>query len=303
MKILHKLKNDFSVCSHALGKSHLTQQARLITAAAVQYCLQIKGVQIDKIDQIGGRHLQLFVDHQLQFLAPRTVANQMAHIREFLRASDKKSLADDPNFSNAALGIPVASRIGTKTPLTAEQVEELKQQAISRRRPGHGSGIELQFVLGLRAEEVVQASAAVLSSWLVELGHGDAISVSEGTKGGYVRQTHVPNKLLAVIAIKAALELAKKQGGFLIQQKSSRKLSLKQAVTAYCGYFQRLRVQTHAARYAFAMISIEAYIAAGMSEKDALSRTARDLGHGPGRGRWVKSVYAASRMAKVDAKK
>lgn len=293
MKSLQKLSHDFHMASHRLGQSHRTQEARLSTAATFVKCIEANGVQIDTLKQIGGRHLRMFVAHQLQGSAPSTVRNQMAHLRECLRAVDKHALADDPTYSNANLGIPKTSRKGKKIPLTAEQVENLYAQAVARGRPGHGIGIKLQFVIGLRAEEIVQSSASVLARWLLELADGDAITVSEGTKGGYVRQTHVPDKEAAIAVITEALAIARRQGGFLIQHINPSPLSLEQAINCYCNYFDYRGVQTHSARYSFACKRMEAYMATGMTLKQALSRTGRDLGHGPGRGRWVKSVYLA----------
>ncbi|SPX19995.1 DNA-binding prophage protein [Escherichia coli] len=57
----------------------------------------------------------------------------------------------------------------------------------------------------------------------------------------------------------------------------------------------------HSLRYAWAQDDIRRYLAQddirrylaqGFSEKEALAMVAMDLGHGDGRGRWVKQVYA-----------
>ncbi|EFA4015927.1 DNA-binding protein, partial [Escherichia coli] len=47
----------------------------------------------------------------------------------------------------------------------------------------------------------------------------------------------------------------------------------------------------HSLRYAWAQDAIRHYLAQGFSEKESLALTATDLGHGDGRGRWVKQVY------------
>ena len=36
---------------------------------------------------------------------------------------------------------------------------------------------------------------------------------------------------------------------------------------------------------------MDAYLADGIAMSEALARTSMDLGHGDGRGRWVKMVY------------
>ncbi|EAO1327134.1 integrase domain-containing protein, partial [Salmonella enterica] len=47
----------------------------------------------------------------------------------------------------------------------------------------------------------------------------------------------------------------------------------------------------HSLRYAWAQDAIRHYLAQGFSRKEALAMVAMDLGHGDGRGRWVKQVY------------
>ena len=67
--------------------------------------------------------------------------------------------------------------------------------------------------------------------------------------------------------------------------------TLKQATTWYRNAMHRLGVQGHALRYAWARERMDAYRADGIGTSEALARTSMDLGHGDGRGRWVKMVY------------
>jgi len=53
----------------------------------------------------------------------------------------------------------------------------------------------------------------------------------------------------------------------------------------------RLDVQGHALHRAFARERIDVYRSQGMPLREALARTSMDLGHGDGRGRWVRMVY------------
>jgi hypothetical protein len=59
----------------------------------------------------------------------------------------------------------------------------------------------------------------------------------------------------------------------------------------YRNAMHRLGVQGHSLRYAFARERVEAYLQNGIPMAEALARTSMDLGHGDGRGRWVKMVY------------
>ncbi|MBQ3300601.1 MAG: hypothetical protein IJH04_00345 [Eggerthellaceae bacterium] len=50
-------------------------------------------------------------------------------------------------------------------------------------------------------------------------------------------------------------------------------------------------MQTHALRYTFAHDQYRLYRAEGSSHRETLAALSKDLGHGDGRGRWVKIVY------------
>jgi hypothetical protein len=67
--------------------------------------------------------------------------------------------------------------------------------------------------------------------------------------------------------------------------------TLRAATTWYRNAMHRLDVQGHALRYAFARERVDAYRAEGIPLREALARTSMDLGHGDGRGRWVKMGY------------
>ena len=67
--------------------------------------------------------------------------------------------------------------------------------------------------------------------------------------------------------------------------------TLKQAATWYRNAIHGLGVQGHVLRYAWARERMDAYLADGTAMSEALARTSMGLGHGDGRGRWVKMVY------------
>lgn len=67
--------------------------------------------------------------------------------------------------------------------------------------------------------------------------------------------------------------------------------NLKQAATWYRNSMHRLDIQGHALRYAWARERMDAYVADNIPRAEALARTSMDLGHGDGRGRWVKMAY------------
>ena len=122
--------------------------------------------------------------------------------------------------------------------------------------------------------------------WERQLADGSAaIEVVMGTKGGRPRLTHVPDPVRALAAVREALAVLRTRGHLVPGA------NLKAAATWYHNAMHRLDVQGHALRYAFARERIDAYRAQGMPLREALARTSMDLGHGDGRGRWVRMVY------------
>ncbi|MGH8040453.1 MAG: hypothetical protein ACREPN_00220 [Rudaea sp.] len=81
-------------------------------------------------------------------------------------------------------------------------------------------------------------------------------------------------------------------GGFLIVRADGDSPgNLANARGIYAAWCERQELQTHALRYAFAHDQYRRYRAEGFSNREALAALSKDLGHGDGRGRWVKSVY------------
>ena len=111
-----------------------------------------------------------------------------------------------------------------------------------------------------------------------------------GTKGGRPRYTTVLDTGAVRKALEKALLVADRHNGRLID-----KPDLKMALESW--HKQVIKVglkgefSPHSLRYAWAQDAIRHYLAQGFSEKESLALTATDLGHGDGRGRWVKQVY------------
>lgn len=185
-------------------------------------------------------------------------------------------------MSNAALGIRGASRIGSKTAITDDAYAELRQAIADE---GLRALVGLERHLGLRAMEAIRGRDSLVQ-WERRLadGHGN-IEVVFGTKGGKVRTTHLPNPANALAAVREAISVLD------TQRRLAQGKTLKQAEAWYRNAMHRLGVQGHSLRYAFARERVEAYLQNGIPMAEALARTSMDLGHGDGRGRWVKMVY------------
>lgn len=218
-------------------------------------------------------------------ISARSIQNEMSHVRRALEGVGRAEFAQDV-CSNKELGVPSGTRIGS-----GKVVEpEVLQRALERAPADTKALIELSRSLGLREREAIQ-SANSLREWSRALSQGQPIIVRDGTKGGRARSVVVaPGGLeRALGAVKSAQTVLEQQKHLVVSK------SLKAAVEQHSDRLAKLGLKgensCHSLRRAFAMDQYKHYLAAGCSQKVALSRTSNDLGHGDGRGRWVFNNY------------
>lgn len=278
-----------------LPVSHLTRQAYEATARRfVLFSIAAGLTHLRNVTDIGGRHFREFIKHEQASDEIGTLQNKASHIRCILRAGGRKVVANAPEVSNPALGIDGRCRLGTKTAMSAEGLALFSARAHKLGRLGMGAVMDLLFYLGLRGNEGIHARPDTLERWETELYRDGKFRVFSGTKGGKLREVHlhVGDRDAALQAIRSAHKIAVAQGGFLVERKSGKPSGgLKQARSIFHAFCNRAGIEPHAARYAFACRQLARYLAAGHSLREALILVSHDLGHGDGRGRWVKSVY------------
>ena len=278
----------------SMGGSHLTREARRRTAARFAGLMFQAGyTHLAGPADITGKQIRAYVAARQQTnLKVRTLQNELAHLRAVLRTVGKQAVAAAKELSNANLGVGGGSRLGSKTALSVGDFNAACAVAVQQKRPGMAALLGLERRLGLRGNEAIHGRPDTLRRWLQELEAGDTINVIAGTKGGRRRAVKIFAKAEAAEVIRHALELAENQGGFLVVRKNGQPAGgLKQARSIYHAWANRAGIQPHAARYAFARGQLDAYLKQGYSSREALMAVSHDLGHGDGRGRWVKSVY------------
>ena len=252
--------------------------------------LRQSNIQTRSIEHLKGRHITDYVHSRLdQGIAARTLQNEMAAIRCVLKQSGRNKLADSAQISNKTLGIGGASREGTRTAISDQHYKQVLQTA-QQKDPGLAAAIRLARVLGLRGEEAVQ-SAQSLRTWKKELEQGKThLTVVFGTKGGRPRQTRILNPPEVQQAVHEALTIANNRNDRLID-----KPNLKEAMSYWRHQTTRIglsgKTSPHSLRYAWAQDAVQYYQQQGYSPKEALALTSMDLGHGDGRGRYIKQVY------------
>ena len=278
-----KFQSDMCAASSKAGGSHLTRQARrgfINIFVSMMYAL---GFPVIAIDQVGLRAIEAFVAARKGLgRTLRTMQNDMSSLRTILRSAGRHQFARDPNISNRALGLSGASRKGTKRAATDEEFLDLLTRT---QHPGLRAILTLERWMGLRAEEAIQ-SVWSLNTWLRALRSGSTdLHVIFGTKNGKPRQTHIFNRAAVLAAVELALRVVAASG------RLAPKGNLKAAKKWYSNAMNRIGFCGHSLRYRFCQDAIEAYIAAGFSEKEARALTSMDLGHGDNRGRMIALVY------------
>ncbi|CAI0970622.1 integrase domain-containing protein [Serratia quinivorans] len=249
-------------------------------------------IQIRDVKHIKTMHIEKYIHSRLvENIALRTLQNEMAAVRSIMSVAGRNKLAD-PNhekLSNQALGISGANRDGKKTPISDEKLMAIINHTL-KKDAGVALGIQLSRYLGLRTEETVQ-SAKSLKTWRQSLiNGGDRVRVVFGTKGGRSRDTTIFNREKVLSVLNTAIKYCDDHNGKLID-----KPSLHAAIERYRNVVREAGMTgkdaPHSLRYAYSRDAVKHHVNAGMSREEAEALVSMDLGHGDGRGRYIKQVY------------
>jgi len=287
------MKLSESMCKFArqAGGSYKTISDRIAIIKRIAYHLRALNIQIKTIEQLKTKHIHSYIQDRLQQgISKRALQNEMAAIRQTLRQSGRVKLADSKLLSNEALGISNASRAGTKEAIPDELYQAVLQKA-AQIDEGLAIAIQLARMLGLRSLEAVRCYKS-LKTWRKQLKQGrKKLTIIFGTKGKRQRETLVLNREALLELVEKAIKIASKRNGHLID-----KPDLKQAMTYWRNQTNRLGLtgkhSPHSLRYAWAQEAVKYYIEQELGEEEAIAAVSMDLGHGDGRGRYIKRVYA-----------
>lgn len=249
----------------------------------------VLNIQVMSFEKLKASQVRAYADYlKKEELTDRSIQNQLAHIRQALRAANRDHFASSEPMSNKAMGVSGASRDGTHQALSELQYRAVVA-ATKADKPGAATCMELQRELGLRAREAIQ-SCESLKSWEKALLAGTPCQVIHGTKGGRGRWTGPVDVGRALAAVRNAIEVTKAQRGYLIVSKN-----LKSAARAYGRSCEKVGMKaehaSHALRCMFAQDRYAMHLQRLGSRSEALAATSLDLGHGDGRGTYVAQVY------------
>ncbi|NML99662.1 hypothetical protein HHL24_17180 [Paraburkholderia sp. RP-4-7] len=254
------------------------------------------GYQIHTVGQIREKHFRAWIDDMVaRARSKRTIANNATHIRTALEGIGRRPFAD--KVSNASLGVAGASRAGTKRPMGPDVFETYRVE-VAVTDLGVALVMELQFELGLRAEEGVQ-SVKSLADWHRALTNpiGDGfVTVLHGTKGGKTRRGPPLDRERAAEIVRRAMEFSRQHRGRLV-----RKPDMEKAMERYHYVAGKAGMKgenaPHSLRYWYATEHLRRLKAAGVSRREAAAAVSTWLGHGDGRGTWVELVYGREELA------
>lgn len=291
-------KNAFGASMQAvvarMGGAHLTREARERTAKKFCEIAFAAGfTHLKNPSDIKAKQIRVYVaERKREGVAIRSLQNELSHLRGILRLVGLGAMVKSDALSNKTLEVSGGSRLGTTTALSDDELRDACALAFAQNRPGMAALLNIERRLGLRGNEAIHGKEDTLRRWLDELQKDGRISVMAGTKGGRQRTVSVQLVDPAIHALREAIDVAAGQRGFLIVRADGKASGgLKQARAIYHSWMSRAQVRPHAARYAFARDQMRGYLASGFSLREAHIGTSLDLGHGSGRGRWVKSVY------------
>ncbi len=273
------------------GGSHGTVEARMSTMEHVVQAGWNRGEQITGIDGLREKHIVGYVtERQAAGVSERTIAKELSHIRTSMAASGRSQAANAAGLMTKALGVTPGSRAGTRPPGTKEQMQAAHACAATR-DAGLAATVSLQMNMGLRANEAIRAGAS-LATWAKALERGDTVRVVLGTKGGRARDVHVLDRAAALSAVREAQLVTAERGGKILPG------NLQQAKTMHRHAWTRhlspaSGIHSHQIRAGWVSARVARCEAEGLSRGEALIEGGLQLGHGDGRGRWVKNTYLA----------
>ncbi len=291
---LCKLSNDASgsLKTKADRRKHL-----------LNFCdfLRIYNINIEHVSHIKELHIKGYVESRKNgtetdnAVSVATICNEMVSLRKVLLEAGRFQLVFSPNLTNQALGIAGRKRVGNKEPIPPEKLKLFIEEALKKDR-GLGVCLLFSLQLGLRAEETVQSYKS-LCTWKRAISQGkEHVKVVFGTKGGRPRLTDVMNNQDLLHTVNFAIQISKSRGGILIE-----KDSLKSAMEYYSNTLRAIGMigkhAPHALRYTYTDNLLFMLQSQGYSEHEALAITSCALGHGDGRGRYIKSTYGRVRLA------
>lgn len=296
MSLMREMMRD---SDRAAGSSQ-TRDAREGTVRDYVAWARENNIQTRHSDQIKAKHVRAYGQHLAQRVERGEISvahaqNRMSHMRGILSAQGRDKTADRDDLKNAALGLSGRSRAGTNRAVTDKELRDLQDRV-----PSHiAAGLEVARSMGLRSKETVAGCVREqLKDWERELSEGKA-NVVRGAKGGRMRVTHFMSKPAqdrALTAVRGALSELDRMGRDQLFQ--GRRDNLKSGVRSFRYQLEKAgltkaqsQATMHSIRYAWTQEAVAHLRDQGYGDRQANTMVSTWLGHGDGRGRYIRQVY------------
>ena len=300
MSIKRKVFHQAVIANQSIGGANASKAARRRHFKEFLDYLVGQGSVISSLNAIHGLMLKGYADwlSMEDKNSTGTIGNKMSSIRRILKAAGVPIEGKDMS-KNSDLGISPRSRKGKKEPISDAHFQAVIDKASAAGELGFVHCVNLERYLGLRGQEAMMSTAALLqyaqeARLIIDVWGTEAIRIFDGAKGGRPRNTTVIVKFAreTLYAIQGALKFASQNGGFLIQGHGK---GLKSAKNKYHRLAKAFgltgKFAPHSLRYRFACDKLEELREHGVPRAEALAYVSRWLGHGSGRGRWISLVY------------
>ncbi|EBS1324570.1 DNA-binding protein [Salmonella enterica subsp. enterica serovar Worthington] len=289
---VEQFRRDFVTLARDAGRSYATVADSMRIARYFLNYLRDNGIKLRHTDSIKTRHFAGYLlFRKSQGISVRTIQNERSAIRGVLNQAGRYKLADpdNPLLSNKALGLEESSRDGTKLPLNPEEFHKAFS-VVEKNNRGVAAAMLLSYTLGLRNKEAVEACKSI-KTWKRAIDSGqNSVRIVFGTKGGRPRNTVIVDRDAVSRAVSYAEKVMKENNGKLVDRPDIRK-----AVDTYRYYLRRAGLTgekaPHSMRYHYSQEARRFYESKGYTEREIYAQVSMDLGHGDGRGRYVKQVY------------
>lgn len=289
---VEQFRRDFVTLARDAGRSYATVADSMRIARYFLNYLRDNGIKLRHTDSIKTRHFAGYLlFRKSQGISVRTIQNERSAIRGVLNQAGRYKLADpdNPLLSNKTLGLEESSRDGKKLPLNPEEFHKAFS-VVEKNNRGVAAAMLLSYTLGLRNKEAVEACKSI-KTWKRAIESGqNSVRIVFGTKGGRPRNTLIVDREAVSRAVSYAEKVMKENNGRLVDRPDIRK-----AVDTYRYYLRRAGLTgekaPHSMRYHYSQEARRFYESKGYTEREIYAQVSMDLGHGDGRGRYVKQVY------------
>lgn len=223
-------------------------------------------------------------------ISARTIQNECSHIRRAMSSvSTERKIFATQVCTNAALGVPSGTRIGTRTAIEPDILES----ALERAEPNMRAELLLMSGIGLRHREAVCVDQRCLKSWARSLDEGQPLRVDIETKAAKPRYVFLgeESKAIAREGVAAALDYLRTTGKKYLRPEPDEEKALRESHRDLYELGIKGDNSAHSIRDLWAMREYTVYRGEGLTHEQARARLAPSLGHSDKRGLFTFNNY------------